>query len=484
MATQEVHEDEQKGDVAAVPAEEEESKSDSAPSEAEAAEEAKNDDDDEQVVGRKRKREKKGEKRLKRRSSESLADVSDFPVDVSGVSFMLMGDVDRSLCEGLIYQHGGRVSKQVLKKAQYVIAGPSKRTYWWGGRTGPDTRIWQSAKEAGKTFISQSDFERWMERVQAAKDEAEREAHAADEHLVQILLEATSLPEVLIDLVVEYAVEEAPILPIFRQWLRLEQRASDGAHSSTLNPPASDEQIAEVEKRLKTRLPFALRQLLRMHNGVSLQGDAAGMQAVPSTTDLLAPRPPLDMFTLPLRWLPWQRNIDTARMPHRIQTIYFVPPNGPLVATTTEAYPYDVPLYVVGQSVEQFMQQYVELWRNNIDNGEVGRQREKGKEEKKEEGKDEMKEEQQKPGEGISAATSASEVESKAEGIAASEAPNASGQPLSPQAFYVAACRPAALAVPCMQRAWPTLREAYPRVWRQCQTTQTRGHGQFKVWRE
>ena len=57
-------------------------------------------------------------------------DVSTLPLDVCGVSFMLMGDVDRSLCEGLILQHGGSVGSRVLRKQQYVIVGPAKRSGW------------------------------------------------------------------------------------------------------------------------------------------------------------------------------------------------------------------------------------------------------------------------------------------------------------------------------------------------------------------
>ena len=446
----------------------------------EAEEESKSGEEDQFTTGRKRRRRDKQSKQAdkrKKRESESLVDVSDYPVDVSGVSFMLMGDVDRSLCEGLIYQHGALVSKQVLKRPQYVIAGPAKRTYWWGGRTGPDTKLWADAERAGKTFISQSDFERWMERVQAAKDAAEREAHEADEHLVQLLLEATELPHVLIELVVEYAVEEAPILPVVRRWLKLEQRASDGAHSSTLNPPATGEQIADVESKLKTRLPFALRQLLRLHNGASLQGDAAGMRVFPSTNDLLAPRPNLERFTLPLRWLPWQRSLDAAAMPHRVHRMYFVPPSGPLVATVADAYIYDVPLYVTGESVDQFMEQYVERWRSNIDAGDE---------------KEQQRQEEWKEGESASTATTGAEAgaEDLEGGSQASEPSTptntataaAASEPLSSHARYVAGCRPSALSLPCMQQQWPTLRDTYRRVWRQTQTTQQRGDGQHKVW--
>jgi len=427
----------------------------------ETAEAKSEEDDDTSKAGRKRKRDKKAKAKLKR--SESLADVSNFPVDVKGVSFMLMGDVDRSLCEGLIYSHGALISKQVLKKQQYVIAGPPKRTHWRGGMTGENTRIWKSAKEAGKTFISQSDFERWMERVQAAKDAAEAEEHAADEHLVQLLLEATSLPEVLIDLVAQYALDEAPIVPIVRQWLKLEQRASDGTHWATLPSPATDEQIADVERRLKTRLPFALRTLLRMHNGASLQGDSAGMRVFPSTEDLLAFRPDHELFTVPLRWLMWQHDLDTSRTPHYIKSVYFVPPNGPLVAVTTHERMWDTPHWVFAESMEQFMQQYVEAWKSNVD---ADAEEEEGKKDGVEE-KEERKEEKVQ--------------DSSMEGASATSTAASSTVQLSPSARHVAACRPSALSVPCIQEM-AAVREAHPRVWRQAQTTNQRGGMRLRQW--
>ena len=430
--------------------------------------------------GRKRKRDKVAAKVAKSKKPESLADVSNFPVDVSGVSFMLMGDVNRSLCEGLIYQHGAVVSKQVQKRQQYVIAGPPKRTYWWGGSTGEHTLIWKEAQQTGKTFISQYDFEQWMERVQAAKDEAEREAHAADDHLVQLLMEATPLPEVLVQVVVEYALDEAPLLPIVRRWLKLEQRASDGAHSNTLPPPATDEQIADVESKLMTRLPLALRQLLRMHNGASLQGDAAGMCVFPSTNDLLAPRSHWELFTVPLRWLMWHRDLDADRTPHRVQSVYFVPPNGPVVAMIHDAAWESQ--YVLTQSAEQFMSEYVDMWKERIDAGEQEQQGQEGMQH----GTTGEEKEERKESEVTSATTDDEQPENKDETVGVHSATSStaalSAASLSPQARFVAACRPSALSVPCMLHTLPSLRSSYPRLWRQVQTTQQRGHRQHQMW--
>ena len=324
--------------------------------------------------------------------------------------------------------------------------------------SGPGTQLWKEAEEYGKTFITQRDFERWMRRAQAAKDKQESETHAADEHVAQLLLEATPLSQVLIDLVVAYTVEEAPILPAVRAWLKLEQRASDDTHASALPAPATDEQIADVEARLKTRLPFALRQLLRLHNGAPLQGDSAGMCAWPSTDDLITQRPESELFTLPLRWLLWHRSFDSERTPHHVQSIYFVAPHGPFVATTQAAWARQVQLYALGESMEQFVEQYVQAWRSNVDAADSEREVRKDTERRAKE---------------AAAPDSAAGVTAAAIVLASAD---------TPQLSLVAACRPSALSVPCMQRTWPTLREACPRLWKQTQAAQVRGQTRHRGW--
>ena len=361
--------------------------------------------------------------------------------------------------------------------------------------------------------MTQRDFERWMKRVQKAKDKAETKAHALDEHLTQLLLEATSLSQVLIDLVVAYAVEEHPMLPAVRAWLKLEQRASANSHASTLPAPATDEQIADVEARLQTRLPFVLRQLLRLHNGAALQGDSAGMRVWPSTADLLRQRADEERYTLPMRWLPWQCQLDSTRMPMHVSTIYFIPPHGPLVAYATANYVYE--MVVVSETVEQFVEQYVQTWRSNIDAGE---EQPAAEEEKKQtEAKVDMdaggddggelflkseenvltaaEEQEEKTLQAIGSeasgvtAAAATEAESEAEQAESTDSAMsdifsaaASTLSLSPDARYVAAYRPSALSVSCMQQQWPTLREKHPRVSRQAFGSRVRGDSQIYRW--
>ena len=314
----------------------------------------------------KKKKKKKGKAGAGKPSwSVDAVDISTLPHSIEGVSFMLMGNVNRSQCEGLIYQYGGSVSATVLKKKQqFVITGPAKKNRLFGSVSGEGSKVWAEAKAAQKQFITEAEFEQWMDRLQAAQDEADEIQHSVDQELVQLLHDATPLPDVLIDIVAEYAIDEAPIIPLFHQWCKLEQQASDRTHTSTLPPPATDAQIVEVESAFNTRLPYALKQLLRLHDGAALQGDSAGMRIFPSTAELLAARPHSQLLTT-LRWLPWHTSLDATRMPHRTQAVCLVPPHGPLVAFAGGGR-----VHVISATIELFMQQYLQAWNDNLHSGQ------------------------------------------------------------------------------------------------------------------
>ena len=279
--------------------------------------------------------------------------VDELPVDISGVGFILMGQLWKHKVEQLIADNNGSVGKSILKtKPQYVVCGPPMTTDY-GGVSGEGSKIYKEAKKAKKPFLTEAEFMEWMERVQEAREAAEKEADAWEDTLQKAVVDETGMADVLSSIVVDYAVEEAPEVSKLKDWLKMEGEASDGRFEATLAGPVTDEELTAAESRLGMRLPVWLRQLLRLHNGVRF---VDGAVLYPSAQEL---RPIFYSeefrFHQRMRWLIFDQKKPFEPL--------FCLPTGQLV------FFHKWFSYVLADSFVDLLEQFMTMWRTAIERG-------------------------------------------------------------------------------------------------------------------
>ena len=317
-----------------------------------------------------------------------------WPLDLTGVSFMLVGNVSRGRIAQQLSKAGATITEAVAKvKQQYVVEGaPSQCTR---KRTiAKEAKLCEAAKAAGKVFMTEDTFWKWMTRVDEYREEQQQVADSAGERLHDKLLQCTSLPDVLVDLVVEYAAAQEPVVGLFRDWLAMEQLASDGQFAATLPGPATLEEIKQLEQQYREdhRLPTWLRQLLRLHNGVRWVGEADAV-LVPSLADMSFQVPREIRHTLRrLHWWAVRKQEGSHRrfMFHaeaQMKRWTFVAPTGQWVVIDDDR----VDLYA--HSLDDMLARYVNEWKRRIaakeaeqgsEGEEGGRQQQEGEAESEE----------------------------------------------------------------------------------------------------
>ena len=302
---------------------------------------------------------KSDKKKLALASSSALATL---PMSLDDISFIITGKVNRSKVEGYILEYGGSISKTILKKHQYVIEGPGV-TNEFGGYSGPGTVIYKEAKKKKKTFMSENDFMNWINQIKEYKLKEEEELLEFDNEINNIIKLTTDIFEDGINLIIEYATDEFPIVGHYRDWLKLE---SATGLTSNLPPPATEEEISKVETELEIRLPLWLKQLLRIHNGNTYYTtDNIINQIVifPSTNQMLATNKALTTsfkhVANVLRWIPIYCYATSGNWGYYPRTLFVVPESlGNTVISDGDN--------VVAESLEDILKQYVKIWNENI----------------------------------------------------------------------------------------------------------------------
>ena len=286
-----------------------------------------------------------------------------WPLDLTGLSFLAFGDVHTYRIEQQLNKAGAILTKAVAKvKQQYAVVGaPSQCTRKMTSKLG--STPYYAAKAANKVFMSEAVFWQWMKKVDEWREEQQKVADSVDERLHNTLLECTPLPDVLVDLVVEYAAAQEPVVSLFRDRLAMEQLASDGQFAATLPALATLEEIKQLEEQYREghRLPTWLRQLLRLHNGVRWVGESDQV-LVPSLADMSFQL--RDFMLRRLRWTAIREQDSSSRVNNKKSTL--VTPEDKWVVIDNGIIDLHECANLYAHSLDDTLTRYVNEWQRRI----------------------------------------------------------------------------------------------------------------------